>query len=200
MEDAKSPNGRCEIAPPIPNTKTDTKTYKDNVCTMPCSKEKVDKGKVKSYKSSFLNKLTKGQKEMHDKIVAHKPDWGEPPKSEEVCAWFLAKKYTTTQVGRAFEVYRQDADEARDKGRTIDSMGGYIVAAIKNQRIPKNRAFEANKHMAQAACKENPEIRALEKYLSYHRGSDEVQIMYNLPVETFTDQLQAAKNWIQFNH
>ena len=160
----------------------------DNVCTMSYSKEKVDNSKAR-----FLNKLTKEQRELHDKILKYKPNWGDPPKSEEVCAWFLAKKYTLTQVVTALNIYHQDANDAKAKGRTIDNMGGYVVSAIKNQRAPKNQDFEANKQMAKATCKDFHEMRVLDKYVSYCIGSDEIQIMYNLPIETFTEQLGSAK-------
>lgn len=161
---------------------------KDNVRTMPYSKKKRE-----SEGARFLKSLTKEQRELHDKVVAYKPNWGDPPKSEDVCAWFLAKKYTLEQVATALKVYQQDAAEAQAKGRVINNMGGSIVSAIKNRRAPKNQDFEANKQMAKVACKDIREMRVLDKYVSYRIGNDEIQIMYNLPIQTFTNQLGDAK-------
>lgn len=162
---------------------------KDNVRTMPRFSNKKKETDV----TRFLSSLTKEQRELHDKLVKYKPKWGDPPKSEDVCAWFLAKKYTLDQVATALKVYQQDAAEAQSKGRTVDNMGGSIVAAIKNRRAPKNQDFEANKQLAKAACKDIREMRVLDKYVSYRIGNDEIQIMYNLPIHTFTSQLGDAK-------
>lgn len=176
--------------PGVPATPTKERPItkeKDNVKTMSFLTEKETNKKVK-----FLKSLNQEQRELHDKIINHKPSCGEPLKSEDVCAWFLAQKYGTCRVSMAFEVYKQDSQE-----KTINSMGAYMTAALKTGRTPKNVHFEINKDWAKKACAQCPQMRALEKYLSYPKGTEEVQIMYNLPHETFIDQIAAAERFLK---
>jgi hypothetical protein len=141
----------------------------------------------------FIGKLSPEQRKVHDQIVKFKPQWGMAPKSNDVCAWFLSNRWTSKQVAEAFMVYRQDAAEAHSKGRSIDNMGGAIVAAIKSSRRPKNAAFEANKNLAIASANGTDGMEAMDKYVKFRIGNDEVQLNYDLPMQSFASTLSEYK-------
>ena len=167
---------------------------KDIVLTMPLSAKDERR---KSQPARFVNQLNPDQRKAHDQIIKFIPQWGPQLKSDDVCAWFLSKKYTTQQVIDAFMVYRQDAQEAQAKGRSIKNMGGAIVAAIKTGRQPKNAAFEANKQMAIAAANGVDGMQAMDQYVKFRVGNDEETLKYNLPSHSFSSNLEHYKRKTQ---
>lgn len=176
------------------NKVRERKEKKNNVGTLLSS---TDDEKKKPQPNTFIHKLTADQRKLHDQLIKYKPDWGEPLKSNDVCAWFLAKRYSIQQVQDAFKVYRQDADEARLKGRSVHSMGGAMVAAVKAKRIPKNAAFEANKKLAQKACAGIEGFEIKDQYIRFHIGDDSDVISYSLPMHTFSSLVENKKREVQ---
>ena len=191
------------------NTSPKTSPQKDTVLTVPPSKMEVQKkssdeeGKrptalTKRPTEKFASSLKPDQRKIHDRITKYRPQWGKPPESQDVCAWFLAKKYTCKQIDDALIVYEQDVADALDKGRTVDNMGGAMVAILKSGRTPKNLSFEANKALAIASAKNTPGMEAMDKYVTFRMGHDEEKITYDLPMHSFTGALKEYKNRILY--
>jgi hypothetical protein len=180
----------------LPRTKK-----KNNVSTMPSSKDDKRKEfpKQKNPKR-FVANLTPDQRKVHDQIVKHKPMTGEAPDSNSVCAWFLDTKnhgYSYQQVSDAFLIYRQDSDEARLNGRSINNMGGYILSAMKLKRVPKNAAFEFNRQLAERLCKSVDEMEVLSHYVRYNLDLDSDTIPFSLPKATFSSLLESKIRSLQ---
>jgi hypothetical protein len=177
----------------IPKSKTKSNQIKkDNVLTMPSP--------ILGKREDFAGKLNPDQKKIHDVLINYKPDWGMPLKSNDVCAWFLSDKhtYTVKQVEDAFLVYRQDAQEAKQKGLSIESMGGYILTALRAKRVPKDGNFEANRQTALRLCKGVKEIEVKEKYVKYVIGSSQEQLPFSLPITTFLNVLEGIIQKFRF--
>lgn len=149
------------------------KTYmkKDNVGTMPSSA------------SNFLKSLSKEQRAVHDKIVKWIPQWGEPVRSEDVCAWFLAKEFTIKQVADAFAVYRQDCEEYRDRKESINDMGAYMRGALNEGRAPKNVDEEFNRQHAEKAAVQHRWLEVTKRYVKI--AVLDTEIYFNQARNTF---------------
>jgi len=166
----------------------------DNVTTVPSFPKK----KMKDKPDRFINKLTPDQRQLHDLIVKTTPRWGAAPESVTVCAWFLAKKWSNDLVAQGFKVYQQDAAEAAAKGRSIDNMGGAIVAAINSGRKPRNVAYQVNRELAIAASKANKHIEITERYAKFKKGNLAEEINFDLPSSTFVSTFSSLKQKLEY--
>jgi len=172
-----------DIRRPIPK-KTKLKkeeVSKDNVKTMPSfSKEK-----------NFIHALDKEQKKLHDELVRYQPNHGSKLDSKDVCAWFLSRNYTTEQVRESFDVYKQDAAEAKKRGDSVKSMGGCMVNAIKSGRKKRSIDEGFNKEYAKNLEKTHKFITVMERYVKVVIGNVREEIELKLPKSQFVSQLDS---------
>lgn len=150
--------------------------------------EKNEARKSKATKSDpikFVNALDEEQRKLHDELVAYTPKWGKPLKSEDVCAWFLAKKWSVEQVRIGFAIYKQDASKAANKGRSVDNMGGAMVRAIKTERRLDSEDMELNRDHAKIMSRKYKWMTVLEKYVKIRAGNLREEIELNLPKMAF---------------
>ncbi len=163
----------------------------DNVSgTMPSS-AKMKKPEKPGNPKHFKLKLNPKQRALHDQLVAYQPQWGKPLKSEDVCAWFLAKKYSVEQVETARRVYLQDAREAALQGRQIDNMGGLMVSVIKTGRKLRSDDEAFNRVQAESASKLHSFVEVLKRYVKIAIGGSFEEIEFNLPKSEFERQLSS---------
>jgi len=154
---------------------------KDNVKTMPSfSKEK-----------NFIHALDKEQKKLHDELVRYQPNHGSKLDSKDVCAWFLSRNYTTEQVRESFDVYKQDAAEAKKRGDSVKSMGGCMVNAIKSGRKKRSIDEGFNKEYAKNLEKTHKFITVMERYVKVVIGNVREEIELKLPKSQFVSQLDS---------
>lgn len=158
----------------------ETCVKKDNVLTLPSSKER----------KNFKFYLSPEQLKMHDKLVKYQPEHGEPLESNTVCAWFLDKKYSVQQVEIAFKVYQQDARKGCLNGHHVKNMGGLMVSVINSKRMPENEDISFNKEFAEKLSKKYRFLEMTKKYVKVLIGMDSESIMFNLPRNAFTFQLE----------
>jgi hypothetical protein len=195
-------------ATPLPDTKTDTKHLKnikeDNVFPtrarenpkpkkdIVLSPEAMEKPKAKALDPErFRRKLDTEQRELHDKLVAFNPEWGESLSSDFVCLLFNDKKpYTVKQIENAFAVYEQDATAARARNRSIRSLSAYLRDALKKGRRPECADFEFNKSHAEFVQKRRPGIKIMKKYAKVMIGKSQHEVDFDLPKAEFIRQLE----------
>ena len=187
----KSAKWTGKSAKAIPESKTDSKPYikKDNVPTMPSSKER------KNFKAC----LTPEQRKLHDKLIKYQPEHGDQLRSDDVCAWFLSKKHTIEEVEKAFKVYQQRARKGSLNGREAENMGGLMVWAIKNKIEPENEDMSFNRDFAEKMCKKYSFLEMTKNYVKVQFGNVSENIMLNLPKNTFSSQLENFVNSAEFN-
>lgn len=176
-----------------PNNK---KNNKDSVCdfALPKKNEKHEEPPPK-YKNNdpdrFIKALNEDQKELHDYLVSFNPRCGEKLKSEDVCAWFLSRKFSADQVRMAFEVYRQDDAEALKRGRVVKSMGGVMVSAIKQERRPMMQDMEFNEYYAKNVAKRYGWMTVLKRYVKIDCGNLKEEVELNMPKGQFTSMIES---------
>jgi hypothetical protein len=176
----------------IPDTKTESKpdTEKDNVGTMPSYKKKRS-----SSPDRFIKKLTSEQKKLHDQIVGLAPCWGDPVKSDDVCAWFTKEDpFTCDQVRMAIKVYQQDCNDAKKRGEQIRSAGAAIRNALNTGRTVRNDDSEFNEAHACRNAPLHAFITTSKRYATIMVGSSVETVEYNLPRKEFLRQFD---KWVQ---
>lgn len=190
-ESGESHIRKCVSPLPIPESKTDSQPdpKKDNVPTMPSSKE------IKNYKVY----LTPEQRKLHDRLVKYQPEHGDKLKSDDVCAWFLKLKYSTEEVEKAFKVYQQRARKGSLNGREAENMGGYMVWAMKNKKEPENEDMRFNREFAKKMCEKYSFLEMTKNYVKVQFGNVSENVMLNLPRNTFSSQLENFINSAEFN-
>jgi hypothetical protein len=155
---------------------------KDNVKTLPFSERK----KKKPF-SSFLNPE---QKEAHDAIINHIPQWGDKVKSKDICAWMLSKKYTPERVLESFKVYKQDVDDAIKRDDTVRSMGARICSILTSGRKPISKDAENNIIFASLKAKECRYMEITKRYVKFNYGTESTEVYLNLPEPNFRLQME----------
>ena len=136
-------------------------------------------------KKDFVDLLSLEQKKAHDKIVNHKPKWGKPVRSSDVCAWFLVNKWPVSRVVDAFDTYVQDCEKSLKKGKKILNMGGYIRKAIIDQRKPKNGNCEINYRTAIKLSKEYKQLIPMQNYANISIGNSINDLYYHMNPQDF---------------
>ena len=181
----KSANPVGRFAKAIPESKTDSKpdTKRDNVSTVSSFQSKK--------KKDFSKTLNLEQKAAFDKVMAHKPDWGEPLDPNTVCAWFKARGWSPNRVIEALEVYRQDVAEAKRRGDTVRSMGAAMCAILKNGRKPIRNDAKNNKAFAERKAKEHRFLEITKRYVKVSLGKVSQELCFNLPEPTFVTTLES---------
>ena len=156
------------------------------------SPEAMEKPKAKALDPErFRRKLDIEQRELHDKLVAFNPEWGESLSSDFVCLLFNDKKpYTVKQIENAFAVYEQDATAARARNRSIRSLSAYLRDALKKGRRPECADFEFNKSHAEFVQKRRPGIKIMKKYAKVMIGKSQHEVDFDLPKAEFIRQLE----------
>lgn len=129
----------------------------------------------------FIKALNPDQKNLHDELIEFSPTWGDKLKSQDICAWFLSRKYSVGQVQIAFEVYKQDASEALNKGRSIQNMGGAMVSIIKSGRRLRSPDIDFNRDHANMLSKKYNWMTVLDRYVKIRANelADEVELDQN---------------------
>ena len=184
-----------DSATPIPDTKTESKTdtEKDNVRTMPSSKD--DKKKKPPPKDRFTRKLTADQRKIHDQLLKFIPEWGKSLDSDTICAWFNKKDpFTIKQVADAFLVYKQDVIEAKSRNGTVRCMGACIRGALNNGRKPKNDDAEFNRSHAEMIASQHSFVEVTKRYVKILCGASQETIELNTPKQEFIRQLDGKLN------
>lgn len=193
MEEGQSQNPNVSEPRPIPDTITDpkTNTKKNNVKenSVPPSKEGFGKKPVKV--ETLLSSLSQEQKEAHDKIVSYKPQLGDPPNSEDVCAWMLSLKQTPGRLVESLKIYEQDCIDAAKRGESIRSMGASIRAILNNpERKLRNVDYDLNKEFAESKAKEHKFLEIKKDYVKIRIGRKEEELNFNLPHISFFQALE----------
>jgi len=137
----------------------------------------------------FIKSLNEDQRKLHDELISFTPKWGEKLLSKDVCAWFLSRKYSVGQVQIAFDVYKQDASEASNKGRSVHSMGGAMVSIIKNGRRPKCPDMQFNRDHAKAVSKKYSWMTVLDKYVKFEAGNFRESLNLDMGKSEFVNQM-----------
>jgi hypothetical protein len=191
VSDPKKSAGHCDPkkSAGINNVTLPINFTKDNVPTMPSSKER----------KNFKVYLTPEQRKLHDKLVKYQTKHGDQLRTEDVCAWFLDKKYSTQEVEKAFKVYQQRARKGSLNGREAENMGGLMVWAIKNKIEPENEDMSFNRDFAEKMCKKYSFLEMTKNYVKVQFGNVSENIMLNLPKNTFSSQLENFVNSAEFN-
>jgi hypothetical protein len=163
------------------------------------SPEAMEKPKAKALDPErFRRKLDTEQRELHDKLVAFNPEWGESLSSDFVCLLFNDKKpYTVKQIENAFAVYEQDATAARARNRSIRSLSAYLRDALKKGRRPECADFEFNKSHAEFVQKRRPGIKIMKKYAKVMIGKSQHEVDFDLPKAEFIRQLEKLLQLLQ---
>jgi hypothetical protein len=168
---------------------------KDNVSTLPSSQEKKKDSPFKTSPDRFVKKLTPEQKELHDKIIKYKPEWGESINSDTVCAWFNKDEpFTMKQVEDAFKIYKQDVIAAKSKHSEVKSMGATMRGAMNIGRTPSNDDLDFNREHAKRSTNLHPYLSVKEKYAVFSCGGSEETVEYNLPKHEFIRQFESKIN------
>jgi len=199
MDGGDLQNRKRRSPPTIPDTKTHTK--KDNVSeTLSSSPAKESKPQTRSAAPppkkprSFVSSLTREQKALHDQLIKFKPVWGDPLKSDDVCAWFLSpeKKWSVDKLKTAFQVYKQDCLEAEKRKSTIRNMGGFIVEAYLKGRGLTNADSQANRAMAENKSQQHAFITLTKRYVKFVANSFVEEVEFNMPHLQFMDRFEKS--------
>jgi len=140
-------------------------------------------------KERFVAKLSKEQRTLHDRLILY-----QSVRSEDVCAWFLAKDWTVAQVERGLAVYKQDAPEAAARGNPIDNVGGYIAAAIIADRIPRNIDEDFNREHATRSAPLYTFVEVTKRYVKILVGQSQETLEFNQPKDQFLRQFDKYLN------
>lgn len=186
-------------------TETTTEITKDSVGTLPFSqKEGPNQPEEKNQHpipkrppdpNRFVKKLNPEQRQLHDMLIKYVPENGEPLRSEDVTAWMTKQNpFTVKQIRDAFQVYRQDVEEAKARGEVVRSMGGCMRQALNNGRRPKNVDMDLNKAMANRAAMQHKFVELTVRYVKVHIGNCIEEIEFNMPRREFHSQLEKKVN------
>ena len=193
-----TPNSTGDIPKPIPDTKPYSKTeYKKGQCLDDALFKNEKKKMQNKDPNRFVKALNPEQKKLHDELISFNPKWGLKLKSDSICAWFLKNKWSIEKVRMGFEVYKQDVQEAIERGDSVRDMGGSMVSSIKNMRKTKNESFEVNRDTAELMSKRYSWMTLTKKYVSICFENFKQEVYFNISTSQFISEIESCKRIVE---